>query len=108
MNKARVQKGGDSLQIAWRCRCEHDIFFFIQRALCSRNHARQESVSRGSTTETVFFTRCDAASARAASGVIEISIYILSELYKYHKNAGLTSGMRGIKLLHGNAPVHKS
>ena len=59
--------------------------FFIQRASCYRNHARQERAPRGSTTETV-----------------------LSELNKYYNKARPTSGMRGIKLLHDNAPAHKS
>ena len=78
----------EKYQIARRSRSENDILYTIvltQRALCYRNHTRQERASRVSTTETV-----------------------ISELNKYYKHARRTSGKRGIKVFHNNAPAHKS
>ena len=60
MNEAWVVKNVDAPLIAKVMPLGEEgtllnIFFFNQRALCYRNHARQERASQRSTTETVFF-----------------------------------------------------
>ena len=90
MNTVWTWKGGRLLQnrkaMPLREEGTLHIFFFTQRALCYRNHARQARAARGE-----YYTDS-----------------VLSELNKHYGKARPASGMLGTELLHDNAPARKS